>query len=96
MSEVPSKEPTGTSDTLLPSAVRFSRVSEGSKMITVGKPGCDSKFHRNLLPIILLPTRGKQFEKVIMRIHVVQMHIQERGLLNASHIRSLARQKMIL
>jgi hypothetical protein len=40
------------------------------------------KFPQNLRPINLLSTKGKLFEKVIMK--VVQRHIEERGLLNAS------------
>jgi hypothetical protein len=46
------------------------------------KPDKDPNFPQNLCPISLLSTRGKLFEKVILKI--IQRHIQERGLLNAS------------
>jgi hypothetical protein len=46
------------------------------------KPGKDSKFPQNLRPISLLSTTGKLFEKVILKI--VQRHIGEKSLLNAS------------
>jgi hypothetical protein len=46
------------------------------------KPGKDPKFPQNLRPISLLSTTGKSFEKVFH--NVVQKHIEERSLLNAS------------
>jgi hypothetical protein len=53
-----------------------------AKAITVPKPGKDSKFPQNLRPISLLSTTGKLFEKAILK--VVQRHLEERDLLNAS------------
>jgi hypothetical protein len=44
--------------------------------------GEDPKFPQDLRPISLLSTTGKLFEQVILKI--VQKHIEERGLLNAS------------
>jgi hypothetical protein len=46
------------------------------------KPGQEQIFPQNLCLISLLFTTGKLFEKVILKI--VQRHIEERGLLNAS------------
>jgi hypothetical protein len=53
-----------------------------AKIITLPKTGKDPKFPQNLGPISLLPTTGKLFEKVILKL--LQAHIQEKGLLNAS------------
>jgi hypothetical protein len=53
-----------------------------AKIITLPKPGKDSKFSKHLLPISLLSTMGKLFE-VILKI--VQRHIGKKGLLNAGH-----------
>jgi hypothetical protein len=55
---------------------------EGSKIITLHKPGKEPNFPQHLSPIILLSTIGKLFETVILKI--VQKHIEERDLLNAS------------
>jgi hypothetical protein len=52
-----------------------------AKIITLPKPGKDSKFPHNLRPISLLSTTGKLFEKVILNI--VERHIDEKDLLNA-------------
>jgi hypothetical protein len=52
-----------------------------AKVITLQKPGKDTKFAQNLCSISLLSAIGKLFEKVILKI--VQRHIEERGLLNA-------------
>jgi hypothetical protein len=85
MPQAPSKVTTGTLDPFiqsLPLAVPFSKSLEGSKIITSPKPGKDPKFPLNLHPISLLSTTGKLFEKVILKI--VQKHIRERGVLNAS------------
>jgi hypothetical protein len=60
----------------------FPKPWKEAKIITVPKPGKDPKFPLNLRPISLLSTTGKLFEKVILKI--VQRHIEERGLLNAS------------
>jgi retron-type reverse transcriptase len=53
-----------------------------AKAITLPKPCKDHKFPQNLRQISLLPTTGKLFEKVILKI--VQRHIEDKGLLNAS------------
>jgi hypothetical protein len=55
---------------------------EEAKIITLPKPVEDRTLPQNLLPISLLPKTAKLFEKVIL--NVVQRHIGERGLLNAS------------
>jgi hypothetical protein len=65
-----------------------------TKVITLPKPGKDRKFPQNLCPISLLPTTGKLFEKVILKI--VQRHIEDRGLLNASQFGFRARHSMTL
>jgi hypothetical protein len=54
----------------------------------------DPKFPQNLRPISLLPTTGKLFEKVILKIF--QWYIDERGLLNASQFRFRARHSKTL
>jgi hypothetical protein len=41
---------------------------KGSKMTTLPKPGKNPKSPRKLRPISLLPTTGKLFEKVILKI----------------------------
>jgi hypothetical protein len=46
-----------------------------AEVITLLKPGKDPKFPQNLLPISLLATTGKLFEKVILKI--AQKHIEE-------------------
>jgi hypothetical protein len=53
-----------------------------AKIITLPKTGKDPKFPQNLSPISLLPTTGKLFEKVILKLF--QKHIEEKGLFNAS------------
>jgi hypothetical protein len=61
------------------SAVAFSIVLKGSKiMITLPKICKDSKFLQNILPISLLSTTGKLFEKVI--VEMVKRHSEERNL----------------
>jgi hypothetical protein len=60
-----------------------------AKFIMVPKPGKDPKFPQNLRPISLLSAIGKLFEEVILKI--VQRHIEERDLLNASQFGFLAR-----
>jgi hypothetical protein len=67
---------------------------EGRKIITLPKPVKDPKFPQNLRPISFLFTTGKLFEKVILKI--LQKHIYERGLLNASQFGFLARHSTTL
>jgi hypothetical protein len=65
-----------------------------AKIIALPKPGKDPKFRQNLRAISLLSTRGKLFEKVVLNI--VQTHIEERGLLNASQFGFRARHSTTL
>jgi hypothetical protein len=53
-----------------------------AKAITLPKPGKDHIFPQHLRPINLLSTTGKLFEKVILKM--VERHLEERDLLNAS------------
>jgi hypothetical protein len=57
---------------------------EGSKSHNVTESQLEPKFPQNLRPISLLSTTGKLFEKLILNI--VQKHIEERSLLNASQL----------
>jgi hypothetical protein len=66
----------------------FQSWKEG-KIITLPESGKDPNFPQSLRPIILLSTTGKLFEKVILKI--VQRHIEERSLLNASQFGFRAR-----
>jgi hypothetical protein len=50
-------------------------------MITLPKPGTDSKFSQNLSLISLLSTTGKLFEAILK---IVQRHTEARDLLNES------------
>jgi hypothetical protein len=72
----------------------FRKTSKEEKVITLPKPGKDPEFHQNLRPLSLLSTTGKLFEKVILKI--VQKHIEERGLLNASQLGFRARHSTTL
>jgi hypothetical protein len=65
-----------------------------AKVITLVKPSKNPEFPQNLRTICLLPTTGKLFEKVILKI--LQRHIEERGLLNAGQFGFHAHQSMIL
>jgi hypothetical protein len=65
-----------------------------AKIITLPKPGKDPKFPQNLRPISLLSTTGKLFEKVIYNI--IQKHINDRNLLNASQFGFRARHSTTL
>jgi len=49
-------------------------------VIALSKPGNDPKIPQNLRPTSLLPTMGKLFEKVILRI--IQRHMEENNTLN--------------
>jgi hypothetical protein len=62
--------------------------------MTLPKPGKDPKFPQNLRPISILSTTDKLCEKVILKI--VQRHIEERGLLNASSFGFSARHRTTL
>jgi hypothetical protein len=79
-----SKKTTGTSGTLnhCLRLSHFPKPWKETKVITLPKPGKDPKFPKNLHPISLLSTASKLLEKIILKI--VQRHIEERGLLNAS------------
>jgi hypothetical protein len=77
----------------LPSAVSYSKSLE-AKVMTLPKPGKDPKFPQNLHPINLLSTRGQLFEKLILK--VLQKHIEERGLPNASQFYFRARHSTTL
>jgi hypothetical protein len=94
MSQKPSKETidaASTFDYSLYAAFTFSDVLE-AKVITLRKPGKDPKFPKNLCPISLLSTRGKLFEKVVVKM--IQRHIEERCMLNAGQIDFHARHSM--
>jgi hypothetical protein len=60
----------------------FPSPCEEEKVITLPKPVKDPRFPQNLRPITLIFTTGKLFEKVILQL--LQKHIEERGMLNAS------------
>jgi hypothetical protein len=61
----------------------FPKPWKEAKVITLPKPGKDTKFPQKLHPISFLSRTGKKlFEKVILK--VVQKPIEDRGLLNAS------------
>jgi hypothetical protein len=63
-----------------------------AKIITLLKHVKDYKFPLDLCPISLMSVTGKLFKKVILKI--VQRHIEERGLLNASQFDFRARHSM--
>jgi hypothetical protein len=60
----------------------FPNLWKEAEVITLPKTSKDPKFPQNLRPISLLSTTGELFEKVILQL--LQKHIDERGLLNAS------------
>jgi hypothetical protein len=77
--------------------IRLSHFSESwkeAKVIALPKSGKDPKFPQDLRPISLLSTTGKLFEKVVLKI--VQRHIDERDLLNASQFGFRARHSTAL
>jgi hypothetical protein len=63
-------------------------------VLTLPKPGKDTKLPPNLRPVSLLPTTGKLLEKVILKM--VQRHIEDKGLLNASQFGFRARHSTTL
>jgi hypothetical protein len=65
-----------------------------AKVITLPKPRKDPKFPQNLRPISLLFTTGKLFEKV--KLKILQKHIEDRDLLNASQFGFRARHSTTL
>jgi hypothetical protein len=65
-----------------------------AKIITLPKLGKDLKFPQNLRPIILLSKTGKLFEKVYLKL--LQKHIDEKGLHNASQFVFRARHSTTL
>jgi hypothetical protein len=65
-----------------------------AKVITLPKPGKDPKIPKNLRPISLLSTTGRLFEKVFLKL--LQNHIEERGLLNATQFGFRARHSTTL
>jgi hypothetical protein len=67
----------------------FIKPWKEAKVITLPIFGKDPKFPQNLHLISLLSTTDKIFEKAILKI--VRRHIEERGLLNASHFDFRAR-----
>jgi hypothetical protein len=73
--------------------LHFPKSWKEAKVMTLPKPGKDSKLPKNIRPISLLPTTGKLFEKVILKI--VQ-HIEDKGLLNASQFGFRARHSTTL
>jgi hypothetical protein len=73
----------------LPSAVPFPKALEGRKSHDVTETRRGSKIPSTFTFIRLLSTTGKIFENVILKI--VQRHIEERCLLNASQFGFRAR-----
>jgi hypothetical protein len=74
VSQAPSKEAIGTLDTIN-HCLRLSHFPNPwneAKIITLPKQGKDPKFLQNLRPIILLSMTGKLFEKVILKIHLLE------------------------
>jgi hypothetical protein len=63
-------------------------------MITLPKPGKDSQLPHHRRSISLLPTTGKLFEKVFLKI--VPRHIENKGLLSASQFGFRARHSTTL
>jgi hypothetical protein len=70
-------------------AVLFPKPWKEVKIIVLPQPGKDPTFPKNLRSISLLSTTGMRLEKVTLKI--VQRHIEERGLLNASQFGFLTR-----
>jgi hypothetical protein len=72
----------------------FQKSWKEAKIITKPIPGKDPKFPQNLHPISILSTMAKLFKKVILKL--LQKHIEERGLLNASQFGFRARHSTTL
>jgi hypothetical protein len=72
----------------------FPEPWEKAKFVKLPKSGKDLKFPQSLSPSSLLSTTGKPFEKVIL--NVVQRHIEERSLLNASQFGFYDRHSMTI
>jgi hypothetical protein len=82
---------------LINNCVRLSHFPKSwkeAKVITLPKPGKDPKLPQSLGPISILPTTGKLFEKVILKI--VQRHIENKGSLNACEFGFRARHSTTL
>jgi hypothetical protein len=91
------KKTIGTPYSPINHCIRLSHFSESlkeEKVITLPKPGKGPKFPQNLHPVSLLSTTGKLFEKVILKL--VQRHIEETDLLNASQFGFRARHSTTL
>jgi hypothetical protein len=72
----------------------FPEYLKEAKVITLPKHGKDPTFPQNLRPISFLSTTGKLFEKILLKI--VQRHIDERDLLDASQFGFRARHSTTL
>jgi hypothetical protein len=97
MPQAPSRKTTGIFNALINNRIRLSHFPTSwkeAKVITLPKPGKYPKFPQNLCPISLLSTTGKLFEKVILKI--VQRHIEDKSLLNASQFGFHARHSTTL
>jgi hypothetical protein len=79
-----------------PRTTHFSSPStrKEAKVITLPKPSKDPKFPHNLCPISLPSTTDKLFEKAVQKI--VQRHLTEQDLLNASQFGFRARHRTTL
>jgi hypothetical protein len=73
----------------------FPKSWKEARVIPVPKQGKDPKFPQNIRPINLLPTTDKLFEKVII-LKIVQRHMEDKGLLNASKFGFRARHSTTL
>jgi hypothetical protein len=74
--------------------INFSKSWEEAKVITLLIPSKDPKSPQNLRLNSLLSSTAKVFEKVILKI--VQRHIEERGLLDASQFGFCAHHSKII
>jgi hypothetical protein len=67
---------------------QFPKPWKKAKVVKLLKPGTEPKLPQNLHSISLLSTTGNLLKKVILKI--VQWHIEEKGVLNASQFGFLA------